>query len=235
MSLTDAQVAELNQQMNDELDIYIPANIEDDRERYQYEQLFGYLRRLVYQYNKLSNTEAHHIFIDFYNANKEDKNLALVKLENTCIKEDKNVELFGEMNEELEQDKAMAIYDALDPADRPAFLFALEHGYPPEPGEDLGKYEQIIRESEQEMNKILNELQQTQEEEYYTALSPEEVAAKYFKGSGAYDPASRNSGFRVDQIEQKSNNQLSQLSSDETSNTAYLDSSNTNNQITPRP
>lgn len=194
------------------LGLYVPADVTRPAEIADYYKLFDALRVLHMGYNDLNKDEVVEKFYDYYNAHDDDKIGLLITLQNRV--EDLNY-LDGWENDEetVADDVTETLFEAFqllrqgeDGKNRAAsFLYTIETGEVPQENSDLTRFYQIVDEYDSQekdaRSEMLAELQSRVNPEItpqYQALTPEEVALKYLKGSGYIDPATRNSGFRVD-------------------------------------
>ena len=197
MSTLDEATAQAIKEMNDQLGLYIPADVHDENLIEQYQQLFAYARSIHFRYNSVTIEEIKQLFIEFYNADDISKNQILTQLENKVQKLENDDIMNAAANSDLELERAKLIFTLLDEHQKPEYLFLLENGRAAEPGDDLSSYKQIIAQSEQEVYATMNEPQTASS---IQPLSSEDVIAKYFKGN-SYDSMRRNSGFTVDSLD----------------------------------
>ena len=207
--ITDPQTIEFAKQMNAEIDVYFPADEQDPATLKLYDELFSLLRQLYFLYQSISLEEINTIFVNFYNSLLSDKYGMVNTLQNRV---DQLVGYYLSIQDdyqEIVEDKAVELYlNAGDRRAKAAILYFHEKGYFPEMGEDVTEYFQAVDAIETEVNSYVDEIEDSQSpkqsvpgvevEPIELDQSPEAVVSRYLKGSGVYDPALRNSGFRVD-------------------------------------
>ncbi len=213
--ITDEQVREAALDMDNELGLYIPADVKDENAVFNYRELFFTLRVLHYKYKTMSPEQVRDEFIEYYNAPDEQKNVIIVTLNNRMEDAEYQQGLRDARGEEDTVDMLVRVYELLRNGDdvegrvqAAQFLYSLENGVYPEPEDDLtgqlatvDRYdnEKIIDAQEAEfLRKDMEIRMQRENHVSFEALSPEEVASKYLRGAGLVDPGARNSGFRVD-------------------------------------
>jgi hypothetical protein len=213
--ITDEQIRQAALEMDTELGLYIPADIHNSSDIAGYRSLFFGLRVLYFVYKTMSPEQVREYFIDYYNAPGDEKNSFVVSLNNRILDAEKQKELSDVMNQDDRIDMLVKTYELLRDGQTPEgriaaaqYLYALEHGDYPEPDTDLSEAltqvdsydnEEILNRQEAEfLRRDMERRLQRENQPTFEALSPEEVASKYLRGSGLVDPGARNSGFRVD-------------------------------------
>lgn len=198
----------------DSLGLYVPADVKDKSQIADYYLLFDTLRVLHLGYGVLNKEQVVEKFYDYYNAAEDEKSSILMPLKNQVLDLNYQDEFDNDVTIDDTTETILKAYDLIrndgenGKLHAAEFLYLIENGVNPRPEEDISKYYKMVQEYDQELaedaayrEQMLLELQARMMPEVvpqYEALTPEEVAAKYLKGAGIVDPASRNSGFRVD-------------------------------------
>jgi hypothetical protein len=201
MTQTD-DVNQTLQDLNNYLDLYVPAGVNDAKEIEKYEQLFAGIRHLFYDQDAIDEATAKDFFIRYYNEDEIGKIGVLNEVENLSTRKTYEKEMNTPEISQEDIDKIMEVYLTLDMVKRGQYLFFLENGRLPNQGEDFSEF---IGKAEEFENELQSVLQTTVQEEVAqsstTALSAEEVAQKYLKGSGLLNPSDRNKGFTVSDLQ----------------------------------
>lgn len=175
------------EQMNQELDLYIPADVTDEHEIYNYNLLFFFLRKLYYLLKSITKEEVTNYFSEYYHADESEKRVLINKIENRVDnemyherfsrnrKKEESIQRIDRMLEEMNSDLEKA-----------KFLFILENGETPKENSDLEPYMEIIRQGNEERRQAKIDYQRTVEENnninqqnYGAVLNPDDVANRY--------------------------------------------------------
>lgn len=198
--MQEEQIQDLINNMNEELGLYIPGDVTNDEEKEKYNQLFSILRNLNFSFNALETDEAKNIFYSYYNGSDEIKEQILLQNQQRLEELQSEDQQLEEIDDEEELTKMKYIFELLDQNEKVNYLYLLENGEYPDDDTDKSKYVQMVKEYEEGLQEVLNQLNQEQQvvEEGYKSLTPQQIANRYLEGAGVYDPSSRNSGLRVD-------------------------------------
>lgn len=136
-----------SEQLNEELGLYIPADVKEDYEIANYDKLFYLLRKYFITLPNSTKEEVEEIFHTYYNLPENKKNPYLVSTENSIEKQVRQQEeleiVFGE---DLLVQKMIAIYSLLDnEQDKAEFLYFVENGDLPNENVNLNKYYDEVR------------------------------------------------------------------------------------------
>jgi hypothetical protein len=184
--------------LNNYLDLYVPAGVNEAKDMEKYEQLFAGIRHLFYDQEAIDEATAKDFFIRYYNEDEIGKIGVLNEVENLSTKKAYEKELNTPEISQEDIDKIMEVYLTLDMPKRGQYLFFLENGKLPTDGEDYSSFIQKAEEFETELQTVLQSSAVEEEtRSSTTALSAEEVTQKYLKGSGLLNPSDRNKGFTV--------------------------------------
>lgn len=189
-------------EMNQELDLYVPADIHDEFEISSYENLFLKLRQLYFLYKRISLEEVRQYFVDFYNAGSTDKSGIINKLDALLSDAEQKDEEIQEMLKPLTAYRIALMTEGMNIEDQAKTLYRLENNTEPQSESDLAPYIQALSLPQEEIDNLDDQILATEQEELvdpnYKSLTAQQVAAKYLRGAGAYDPSKRNTGFRID-------------------------------------
>lgn len=200
------QTIKLIYQMNDELGVYFPGDVHDEYELELYDELFTLLRQAFYLYSLINKSEIQELFIKFYNLDYGDKlgviNELKIKIQNFIESYQRVIDNNPEL---IEQRNALLYQIQPDRESKAELLYFLSKGYLPEDDSELSEYLAYVDAIEDAVSKVAEEITTDQQEELHdedennaVVERPEDVVSRYLKGSGIYDPALRNTGFRVD-------------------------------------
>lgn len=167
--------------MNDDLNLYIPAGVEDENSVYSYELLFFYLRKMHYLYSMVSKEEVAEIFTNFYHASEAEKAMTLNELENKLESEKRMRELIEKEYNDVELARIYALADLLPEEEQAKFLYFLDNDEEPDETTDLSQYIKAIQDVKAAQEA---QMQQQMQGVYPAAMSPEEVAQRYLENEG---------------------------------------------------
>jgi hypothetical protein len=200
------KILQLAKDMNDALGLYLPADVLDEPEQELYDRFFVTLRMAFYEFAVLSQEEITQYFVEFYNGDYFQKRQlynVVVNEINTRVRYDA-IEAYIDV--EKQQGDRFEIYSQLDSVDsKAAFLFTMYNKITPRLEDDLSEYYEQVKIIDAELKRI-EELEDQQDQisareelaQEIEDIKPEDVVSRYLKGSGVYDPALRNTGFRID-------------------------------------
>ena len=212
-TLVDNEILQIANDMNEELDIYIPADEHSTKMLALYDELFSDFRKLYFLYTDITLEEVKKIFLEFYNSDYTSRSGILNTLENRIQKLISDLIGVVEQYPEFVQAKASELYVQTDNRDTKAsLLFFYATGEIPTSQTDLTDFynevdaieiqvsTQLDGQVEVELSPVAlqSSVPGVEVEPVELDQSPEAVVSRYLKGSGVYDPALRNSGFRVD-------------------------------------
>lgn len=188
-------------EMDVEIGVYFPAGI-SDADAELFDELFQGLRTGYFVYPVFTLEKIQEYFIQFYNSDRNEKEAILNNIENSI-----HSHIYTGVVDNIVNDKpaeVLQLYLKLkDPELKTMLLYVIQHGYSPSADEDLSEYSALVGEIDRELDKIDQQASQDssvadEEQATFEENTPEEVVSRYLKGSGIYDPALRNTGFRVD-------------------------------------
>jgi hypothetical protein len=194
--------------MDTELGIYVPAGVTDNADLRLYDEFFSLCRQCVFLYSLLTLEEVKQLFIEFYNYEYIEKVGVNISLKNKIETYLSMLELDEEDTPDKFDDTRTDIYlEQPDKQSKAATLYFFDHGYAYQREEELVVYLQIVDEIERASQEYVAQLEAEGAGDEHSVVdsSPEEVVSRYLKGSGVYDPALRNTGFRVDTDIEKAN------------------------------
>lgn len=202
----DQEEKKMSVEMDNALGLYIPSGVTDETDLRLYDEFFRLCRILYFVLRERTFEEIKQNFIQFYNANYEGKLTILNQMENNIgfvlyVREVTKEDSLDKINEE----KTKLYLEMPDERSKANLLYYFNFGYMPATENEVEAYIQVAREIERAVNEQEKvDTEKTMLELEPESVTPEDVVRRYLKGSGLYDPALRNTGFRVDQdIEKK--------------------------------
>lgn len=200
-------------QMDKTLDLYLPEGIQEESDLRLYDQFFSLCRKIFFIFELKTREEIKQLFIQFYNNDYSGKLGTINILINEINSYVTLSELLDITDEEENDERKVDFYLIQSSRENKAsVLYFFDRGYVAETESDLQEYFVIVDEIDNEILQNSITTGANEKDDLYNVginkgvevepveldQSPEAVVSRYLKGSGVYDPALRNSGFRVD-------------------------------------
>lgn len=179
-NITDEQKQEI-QKMNQELDIYVPGDVElGSSTEDQWLELLYYLRRMYFVNHAVEKEEIQDHFRKFYQMDFDEKNNYLGYLDNYSTKViDEKRTLDALYGDEILARKMELAFKALPDEKKPGFLYFIDTGKNPDENTDLSQYEAEIFESQIDPNQriasALDKRNLLDARQFGQTMSPEQV------------------------------------------------------------
>ena len=193
------------EQMNEELDLYIPSGVDTEEDLIKYQNLFTSLHKLYYLGDSGKESVAQY-FTKFYHASDDEKSEIMVYLDNDIDYHIRQKEIRDSLIEDARVEFLLGMYKALPNDGKVEYLFSLDNeGRLPEQGDDLGKYQQVVAQEQEEMQQAQQQAaMQQQAMNYNQPMNPDMVASRYLNQARQGNRApmgqrqQQQQGFRVD-------------------------------------